>query len=540
MQEHLENPPPENTNGNSAEATASREDRPCWPRLHPLDLAAIAVTLGIAVAVTVPRLSSGICFGDSGGIQLAAATSGITHPPGYVGYLSLAHLFTLVPGVDPAYMVSLACLGCGVITLLLCIMIQVRLGVGVGLACAASLGLTAYARFWTNLLAPEVYIPTLMFMTTSAYLLIRYSRRGVRRDLYLAALLFGSALANRPPALFTLPFFLAVWWLASRKLVCSSGLSLKPLLVVLGCGILPGVHSLAYLWVRDNPSTRYNYIAQFTAETQELPLATDGPRAKVERISWLITGRQFRALMGNTWSGVRAKFRFLRNELLPLGWLPMLLIPYQAVIFLFGLVILALAGVIAWQRCRITTLLLLGLACGSTLFVCLYRIHGDAADYLPLLFLLTVLVGVALSPLLPFAASKRQRTAALVLAGAACAGTVLHAPYRHKTGANLDAARFLKQLDMPTLPRNAVICSHWGTSPPLWYAQWVLFDRDDLHVVNAWSREWLRMTEPMRGRPLYATSQPNKEDGFTFQRYRNVWRLERIENPPESESLASD
>ena len=107
MQEHQESALAEDINGKNADATASQKDHRSWPKLHPLDRAAIAVTLGIAIAVTVPRLPSSICLGDSGGIQLAAATLGITHPPGYVGYMSLAHLFTLVPGVDPAYMVSL-------------------------------------------------------------------------------------------------------------------------------------------------------------------------------------------------------------------------------------------------------------------------------------------------------------------------------------------------------------------------------------------------------------------------------------------------
>jgi len=71
----------------------------------------VALTITAIAVATIPRLPPGIRKGDSGGIQLAAAALGITHPPGYGGFVSLGYLFTLVTGVDPARAVSFACLG---------------------------------------------------------------------------------------------------------------------------------------------------------------------------------------------------------------------------------------------------------------------------------------------------------------------------------------------------------------------------------------------------------------------------------------------
>ncbi len=168
------------------------------------------------------------------------------------------------------------------------------------------------------------------------------------------------------------------------------------------------------------------------------------------------------------------------------------------------------------------------MAMGSVVFVCMYRIHGDAADILPVLFVLAVLSGVALSPMFPVDSRGWRRLTAGGLAGIACIVTVLDAPYRHKTGHRLNGLPFLDQVDMPALPDGAIICSHWGTSPPLWYARIVLFERTDIHIINALESEWMRMAEGIFHRPIFSATKPSFHSGFTGTPFRNLWRLKRM------------
>ena len=177
-----------------------------WAKLRRADWIAPGLAVVFISVLAIPRLPPGVCFADAGDLQLASATLGIMHPPGYAGYATLGWFVSRVPGVDPAYMVSLACFASGLTAIWFCMLLQIRLGVSSWIAGALGLALTAHPRVWSNLLAPEVYAPTLALLAGAAYLLVRSVHRGVRRDMLLAALLYGLALANRPPLLFMLPY----------------------------------------------------------------------------------------------------------------------------------------------------------------------------------------------------------------------------------------------------------------------------------------------------------------------------------------------
>jgi len=496
----------------------STNDRPPWPKLPWIDRLAVVGALAIAAVTTVPRLPPSICYNDFGDLQLASETFGIMHPTGYCGYVTLGYLITRIPGVDPAYLVSLACLFSGIVALWLCILMQVRLGVNAWLASAMSLVLLAHPRVWSNLVAPEVYAPSLAFLVAAAYMLIRYARLGVRRDLLVAALLFGVGLANRPPILFTLPFFLIAWWLARRKWEASwrqwaTSLSLAAL-----CAALPVLYTLGFLWFRDRPDVPYNYIEQYNLQWKVLPDAKDGWKAKLERINWHVSGKQFRKYMGSSWPRLRSKLRWLRYELLPHELQPTLAIAFCTVV---------LGVVITYRRCRPSASLLLGMVIGSVVFVCAYRVHGQSADVLPLLFAATVLGGVAASPLLGQQCGRVREFVAVAFLTAMCVVTVTDAPNRRHTGERADATSYVTELDMRTLPNNAVICTDWRAWPPLQYAQQVLTKRSDIHIINADPRHCLTMSSGMEDRPVFFTRKYRPVQGLALSPYRNLWRLER-------------
>lgn len=477
----------------------------------------IVIAVLVLAAVTVPRLPPGVCYGDSGDLQLAAATLGIAHPPGYTGYVTLGFVLTRMPGVDPAHVVSLACLAAGLAAIVLCVLMQLRLGLNAWVAAAIGVGLTAVPRVWQNLLVPEVYAPSLALLAGSVYLSFKCARVGKRRDLLLAALLFGVAVANRPPVLLALPFFVVAWWLARRQRGLSWRRATRSALLVVGCLLLPGLYALGFLWLRDTPTAAYNYIEQYNAETGELPSATDGPRAKLDRIAWQATGRQYRQFMGSDWQAVKGKLRWLTDELEPGG----------AVASVLALTIVLIGGVIAARRCREGVWLLGGMVVQTVIFVCGYRIYGQAADLLPLIWAVVVAAGVALSPLLPCEARGGRRMAAVGLLVMACVWTAVRAGDRPDEARNADATPYLAAVDLGSFPADAVICSSWGQSPPLWYAQKVLTDRDDIRIINAEAKNWLAMVADVGDRPVFVTDgRVRLPEGYKLTPFRKMWRLE--------------
>lgn len=550
--------------------------------------------LAAVTGAAVPRLPTGVCHADSGGFQLAAATLGITHPPGYAGYVTIWHLITRIVPADPAYVVSISCLmaGLGVLTLLVCV--QTRLGLNAWMACAVALLLAAHPRVWSNLLAPEVYMISLGLVAASAWLLIRYADFGRRGDLFAAALLYGLATANRIPALLLLPLILAAWWIARRRWERGAAAAARTLALCAALAAIPMLYNFAYLWVRDRPDLPYNYLEQFNADTGLLPHSTDGWHAKWRRVLWLQGGEQFRDLL--VWSppavetpdphevptaSLRSKFRWIVQDvfpdplvslgllwmvvailactarrrfrtlslvltalaltvggLLPAGqWIPALAdspLTYHLLAakpWIDGGLLILLGSIltIVLIEHRIVGILLLGMAAGSIAFVLMYRIYGLAADLLPLLFVLAVLIGRMLAAVFPRHGPSSRTLAAALIMLSMIAGTLVQAPQRRSLGRDEDAADFLTQVDLASLPPNAVICTGWGMATPLWYAALVQTPRPDISIVNAPVTEWPRMTRDLMHRPIYLTDDPAATtfpSETSWRRERNLWRLE--------------
>jgi len=476
----------------------------------------VLLGMGVLAAVCIPRLPPGICYGDSGDLQVASATLGIAHPPGYAVLVSLGYVLTRVPFVDPAYMVSLGCCAAGIITLGLAMLASIRLGLNAFVAVSIGVAMTSVPRVWENLLAPEVYAPTLAALAGAAYLTLRYAQLYCTRHLLLAALMLGIAIAIRSPTALALPFFGVAWWWSMRRREANRSVVLRRMTCALALLLLPYVYTIGFLWVRDQPHTPLNYIEQYNAEVRVVPCADAGPAAKLARVTWLLSGAQYRNLMGNNWHGVRSKLRWLAEDIAPQGW-PVLLV---------GGAIVLVGGVLIARRCGPMAWVLLGMAVQSVVFVCAYRIYGQAADLLPLLWVLMVAGGVALSWVFPRNAPGLGKQAAPIVLLAACGWTLLDSGNRPNVARDADATGFVRGVDLSTFPRDAVICSSWGTSPPLWYAQHVLADRPDLTILNARSENWVRMIAQYPGPEVYYTdAQAPRPPGYELAPYRKLWRL---------------
>ncbi len=500
-----------------------------WPILRRLNWLPIAVACAVVTVAALPHLPPGICFADVGDLQLASATLGIMHSPGYAGYVTLGYLATRLTDIDPAYAVSLTCLASGIVALALCILIQVRLGVSPWIASAITLTLTDHKRIWTNLVAPEVYMPSLMFVAAAALGLIEYARSRSRKHLFIAAAMFGVALANRPTVVWMLPFFLAAWWVAGRRRHRSWRRSVNTALCAALFAALPGLYSLVFTWVRDTPQTTYNYVGEKNADLGILPYASEGWNAKAERVYWHVTAREFERNMDYTWRSVCSRLRWLYYEFFLYRIVEVLGVPLIIGPATFFIVapLPVLGGMMVYLRSRVGFWLLAGLAVGNVVFICTYRIHGPAADLLALLFSGAVLAGVMVSPLFPVGGGRFRQAVAVGLFALVCALTVIHGP-RRGARTSADATSFVAELDMQSLPRDAAIYSPWGQSTVLWYAKYILSKREDIDIINSVPRRWRAKIEALPDRPVFAVRDIYEPGELVLTRYRNIWRVERF------------
>ncbi len=487
-------------------------------------VAVVMIALGVA---TIPRLPPGVCFSDAADLQLASVTLGIMHPPGYAGYTAVGWLLTRIPGVDPAYMVSLVCLLCGLVALAGCMLIQVRLGVSPWIAGAIVMALTAHHRVWTNLVAPEVYAPTLALVVASAYLLAGHVRTGRSSSLWWAAGLYGFAVANRPTVVWTFPFFAAAWWIGSRSRPGFPRSAAGPVAVATFCAICPALFSIGYLWVRDTPETTYNYIEIHNNEVGDLPSVSVDWRAKLERIWYHGTAREFSRYIGNDVRGAWKRLTWLYKEFFL----------YELTRFAIVLFVLAIGLMVAFSRDAAMAMIVLGLVVGNVVFICTYVIVGMAADLSMLMSAAVILGGVALSPLFPADGRGWPRAVAMTLALGMGAWTIADAPNRNPRSP-ADALPYLAELDMATMPANAVICSTWQQTPALLFDKHVLSRRSDIEIVNATTKLWARQAAVFSGRPIFAVSMAPERQGMRLTPYRNIFRAEMRE--PEIPAGSSD
>lgn len=486
-----------------------------WRRLSWADWAPVLLLACMVVVVAAPRLPPGVCQGDAGELQLAASVLGVSHSPGYPAYINLAHLFTYFPGIDPAYLVSAGCMAVGVLVLVLCAMISIRLGTHPWVACAIAWLLTSHSRFWQNLITPEVYIFSIAFLTASVYALTHYACTGRKRSLYVAAFLYAVAMVNRPPVLLAAPFFVLGWWLSRRRWESGWRPALRAFVTLVAWATLPVIYSLGYLYVRDTPQTRYNYIEHHQRETPELPRSDAGPVAKLQRVVWMATAREFHYRAGNSWKQVRAKLTWLRYELAG----------YHRAAPLAAAMIIGIGTLLVFRRCAATAIALCGIAMQGTFFILAYKDYGQAADLLPLLIPLTIVAATSLGALVASRARSEQNGLAVGVIAIVLAYTLLEFPERRDYGEHIDATDYLRDADLATFPDSAVIFSHWTFAPPLLYEREFRAHRPDVDVVIAQPGNWLRMAQQFGERPIFLARMPGPGHGRQFTPFRNVWRL---------------
>jgi Protein O-mannosyl-transferase TMEM260-like len=474
----------------------------------------IAVALPTLIAIT--RLPPGVCAGDSGDLQLSSVTLGIGHPPGYPILATFGYILTRIPFIDPAYIITLACALSGTIAAYLCGMIQLRLGVHPMIAGVGAVLFLGHPRVWFNVVGPEVYMPSMAMLLGALYCFMRFAEDGLRRHFFAATLLFGLTLFTRPPTLFALPFFLfATLMIDKRRKILGIETAKRTLLGALLIA-LPGLYSFGFILARDRDDVPYNYIGNYNTETGSLPETSSGIVARAERAVWMMTGQQFANDMGTTWPKVRSKLNWIRNRAFPFALST--LVPILAIV---------VAGVIAsWRRRRCATIVLLGFVVQTIVFLCLYRVHGQAANLLPLLGAITIFGGVAISAAIERLAKKQQAVVATGIAILSVGSMSMFVLERTNLAGLFSATNFISQVSLETMPANSVIISAWGETTPLRYAHYFAH-RPDIQIETISLSRWPEFAEKFAGRPVFVP-QMNRQLKSTFQvsKYRNLYLLE--------------
>lgn len=489
--------------------TEARE--PFWKRRREWVVALIVLT--VAAVCTWSQLPRGICYSDSGGLQLAAATLGITHPPGYVVYTSFGFLASKVLPFDPAFSVTFCAWLMTLGAFALIAVFVKRWNASSWVAGAAALALLMHKNVRQNYLAPEVYGPTLCVMVAAVWLWAKYLRSNQLWVACVAALLFGIAWVSRPPTVLILPFLIVSFRMARGRFLPCGKKEWKCACAVVAMAIVPFVYSFGYLLTRDSPRAAYNYLDVYDAEHHELPSREAGIAERVERVYWHASATQFRESVHITFWGVVSKLRWVRNRLMP----------NQHALFALALLIAAIGVVRAWRSDRSLTLLVLGLAFSSLAFVCLYRVHDLAADLLPFVFAVGAFASVGLNVIVARLGERWSRWVAVGLFGAMVLATGAHNVIHREDFNAADALAFVSKADVENLPRDAVVMSEWYHAPPLWYAQHMNFERRDLKVLCFDRRRWGEVAAQFNGRTVFAVEEAVGDEPFESVKRGTLW-----------------
>jgi hypothetical protein len=170
------------------------------------------------------------------------------------------------------------------------------------------------------------------------------------------------------------------------------------------------------------------------------------------------------------------------------------------------------------------TLVLAGMAVSSVVFVCFYRLVGQAADSLPLLWAVAVLAGVGLSPAFPRRSGRAGTAVAASFLVLLSAWTVAGAGPVRVARDRVDATGYLAELDLASFPAGAVMVSPtWAPRFPITYAKNVINGRDDIAVLSP--RRWEGSRAHLGNRPVYFVTHGDVPEGVCLEPFRNVWRL---------------
>lgn len=472
----------------------SKESRVCWHSLSAMQVAAIALTLGIAAVVLFPRVIWGPCFGDPGEVQLTAAIGGVGHPPGQAGIISILRVLCLVSPLPPHVTVSgaTAVFALSVVGILMVCML--RTGANPVAAGLCSLLYLTDDQFWHAAATPETYATCFLLLAGAIWSFLSWVHERRAWRLWLAVLLYTFLVVNRAPTItLSVCFIVCIFHNGHARREMSVRPMRKALLVVAIAAICVAI-VVGGLWMRDVPGTAYNYLDQSYASLPEFPPGNELAADKVERLWWLLSAKQYDYMFHPTVRTVWAQGHWLLVEL---GLL-------RKSLMLAGLAIIALGGAALWKSNRSVAIFVFLMIPATIVPILMIRVVSHTTLLPNLLFALAWLMAMGLTRLMRIHRSAFWQT---IVVSAVCftAWWTAEASFLIKEE-SVNATETVRAIDLESLPPNATLLTY--DVIPLIYSQAVDGVRPDLRILVDHGRLNRAFVESAPGRVFTTSSVP--------------------------------
>jgi len=428
---------------------------------------AVLLLVGFSfLALYVATLSPDLLPADNGEFQLAAATLGVAHPPGFALYTLLAHMMTRLPwGGTPAFRVNLLSAFTSTAALLLVWLAVQHLTRRSWAALTAVLALGSATTFWAQATTANIRSLTAVFAALALYALIRWQtavRTGqpaADRWLVVLALALGFGLGHHVSLAFIALICLTFIPIVDPGFLRAPRRWLRPILAGL-LGLLP----LLYFPLRANSGA---------------PGATAGLATLPGFLSHVL-GLGFSGdFFAFTAPDVLAERLRVMGNVLTFQFSPWLLAGA-------GLGLALLLGrnrPLAW---------LLGGSFALHLFItATYRAPQTVEYMLPAYVPLVLCLGYAAGWLVQVVSWPAARAAATVTAVTLLLTAVWQTIHHYPSYQTLSQSFYVREAMAPLLqgaPPDSIILADWHWATPLWYLQEVEGQRPDVTVEYVFPR----------------------------------------------------
>ncbi len=416
---------------------------------------------------------------DSAMLQAEAAALGIGHPTGYPTYMMLTHLFTRLPGVEPAYGANLASAAYAALAVAMLFAVALRLSGRILAAAIGSLAFAVSGTFWSQAVIAEVYTLNVLFVSLTVLTLLIW--RDTRRDRYLllAAFLAGLSLTHHLTSGLLIPAGLLFVLAAERRKL------LERRLIVRGIGVfLLGLLPFLYLPIRasmgapldeTHPTTLGRFLLLVTGWSYAIATPEEKARCATSPLVSEGFGDRMQLFAGH----LLGEFSIVLMLLGALGILSLILADKPAAILLGTLFIGCLAHVLFYLE--------RGIEDFAVFLIPAYAVFGVCIS-IGIGFLQTWMERLAAD--LPV--FRRASTIALtVLAFAIILVGVPDEYAQQDRSRDTEGRRTIEAVVENTEP-NSTVLHHRS---PLWYMVVVEERRQDLRLVDPFCTSWTRFDD---------------------------------------------
>lgn len=403
-------------------------------------------------------LAPDVLMGDGGRFQILAAMGGIAHPPGYGLYSGAVYAFNHLCWAEPAFCANLFSTLAAVATLTLLLLLLRCLNIIHGIRVFILFTLAFSALFWLLSIRAEVYTFYLFFLAAALYSSLSAFKSFSAAAAVAALFCWGVVVSGRPVFLPVVVVFIMMLWTQRQRLHSRLVFLLGGILF-----LLPFVLKIAYLGLADWYKFGYNYIDQYNAEFGRLPDA-DGVQALLQRLSWLVSGAQFRSRIyfdvNNIIQAVEALARLLFKANFTL---PALLLVFPGAWCLF-------------KKQKRFFLLLMLVAAVNLLYFSMTHAGDRITFLLPFLLVLAILIAAGLQRLYEWKGK-------VVLLFALVPLFLLLHNYTHVDRSQLTLYRHFVIDFCKRAPAHASVFCSWSVSTALLYARMVESCRTDVRII---------------------------------------------------------